>query len=217
MKCPIDGTILKQVKRHKMEVEECPECKGIWLNAPELDQLEDIKFDSDHLKGSLLITSVETTLPCPYCQSNLQEFKYRFHQLRLDRCPNQHGFWLDYSEDKRILQIMVKRKKDFTRKSNVDYMWSKRLRNMRWFSYSKNPSSIFEGRKNQPNTLPPYVEARPPATPVKKQRRKSTPLKMKRLPSTCPNCGGPINSMTVIEEDGSLFTCGYCHTFLNSA
>jgi hypothetical protein len=101
MKRPIDGSVLKQIKRRGMGVDECPNCKGIWLSPLELDQLEDIKFNADDLKGSVLVSSVETSLPCPVCQIHLHEFKYRYHQLRLD-----------HSEDKRVLEIMVKRKND---------------------------------------------------------------------------------------------------------
>lgn len=217
MKCPIDGNTLKQVKRHRMEVEQCPECKGMWLSAPELDQLEDRKFDQDHLKGSLLISTVETSLPCPDCEENLQEFKYRFYELRLDRCPNQHGFWLDHTEDKRILQIMVKRGKDINRMHTVNAMWAKRLKQYRWFSYLNDPDSCTEVQTSKPHKLPPYKEARPPATPVKQKKKVSSSFKRLRLPSTCPRCGGPINSMTVIMDKTERFTCGYCHTYLQPA
>ena len=217
MHCPIDGTPLKRVRRHRMHVYECPECKGMWLSALELDQLEDIKFDIDHLKGTLLQESVETSLPCPQCKANLHEFKYRFHQLRLDRCPNQHGFWLDHSEDKRILQIMEKRKKDLIRKSLVENTWSQRLRGFRWFSFSEDPDSCMENPSLRPTKLPPFNDVRPPAIPTKSKRRPSATFKRYRLPPTCPRCGGPINSMTVIKDDSEQFTCGYCHTFLSPA
>jgi Zn-finger nucleic acid-binding protein/ribosomal protein S27AE len=217
MLCPIDGTPLKQVRRHRMKVDECPTCKGMWLSAPELDQLEDIKFDIDDLKGTLLLETVETSLPCPYCKANLHEFKYRFYQLRLDRCPNQHGFWLDHSEDKRILQIMDKRKKDLVRKRLVDNSWSKRLRSFRWFSFSMDPDSCIEEPGIRPTELPPFTEVRPPAIPAQPTKKPSTVFKRYRLPATCPRCGGPINSLTVIKDDAEQFICGYCHTLLSPA
>jgi len=198
MKCPIDGTTLKQVKRHKMEVDECPKCKGMWLTPLELDQLEDKKFVVDYLKGSILVTSVETSLPCPVCQTHLFEFKYRYHQLRLDHCPKQHGFWLDNNEDKRVLEIMEQRRNDAYRIVGADTLWRKTIQNFRWFLYSKNPQSIHKSEYTS------HIEARPPAKPYKRVM----------LPATCPNCGGPINSMTVVEENSQQFTCGYCNTFL---
>jgi len=206
MKCPIDGEVLKQVKRHKMEVDECPKCKGIWLTPLELDQLEDIKFNVDHLKGSILVSSIETSLPCPVCQAHLREFKYRYHQLRLDHCPKQHGFWLDFSEDERLLEIMAQRKKDAYRIVGAETFWDKTIQNFRWFLYSKNTHSLSNKQNSQQNNLPPHIEVRPPATPFNPEN----------LPSTCPNCGGPINSMTVIEDSSHQFTCGYCHTYIKA-
>jgi Zn-finger nucleic acid-binding protein/ribosomal protein S27AE len=204
MKCPIDGSILNQVKRHKMEVDECPKCKGMWLSPLELDQLEDIKFNVDYLKGSILVSSVETSLPCPVCQAHLYEFNYRYHQLRLDHCPKQHGFWLDFSEDKRVLEIIVQRKKDAYRMLGAETLWDKTIQNFRWFIFSKNPHSLSNKQTGKQEYLPSHIEARPPATPFKTQK----------LPSTCPNCGGPINSMTAIEDESHQYTCGYCHTYL---
>jgi len=200
MKCPIDGKALIQVKRYGMQVDECPECQGMWLTPLELDQLEDKKFKADYLKGSLLVFSVETTLPCPVCQTHLFEFKYRHHQLRLDQCPQQHGFWLDYTEDKRVLEIMSQRKKDAYRRVGAQTLWEKTIQNFRWYLYSKNPQSI----SGKQTGLPKHVAARPPAKPYE-------PV---ILPSTCPHCGGPINSMTVISDESQRYTCGYCHTYI---
>ena len=202
MKCPIDGENLRQVKRHRMEVDECPECKGMWLSPLELDQLEDKKFKADYLKGSILVSSVETTLPCPVCQTNLYEFNYRYHQLRLDHCPKQHGFWLDFSEDQRVLEIMVRRKNKAYHLVGAKTFWSKTIQNFRWYLYSKNPQSLSGKQSDQQKKYSKHIEARPPAKPRK-------PVS---LPSTCPHCGGPINSMTVIEDKLQQYICGYCHT-----
>ncbi len=200
MKCPIDGSVLNKVRRHRMDVAECPKCKGMWLTPLQLDQLEDIKFSVDHLKGSILVSSVETTLHCPVCQAHLYEFKYRYHALRLDHCPEQHGFWMDASEDKRILEIMAQRKRDAYRIVGAETLWDKTIQDFRWFMYSKNPRSLV----GKPGSLPPHIEARPPAEHYKPQK----------LPSTCPKCGGPINSMSAIEEPTHQFVCGWCHSYL---
>ncbi len=189
-----------------MKVAECPKCKGMWLTPLQLDQLEDIKFNVDHLKGSILVSSVETDLPCPVCQAHLYEFNYRFHQLRLDHCPKQHGFWLDRSEDKRILEIMVQRRKDAYRIVGANTFWDKTIQNIRWFIYSKNPHSLSQPQIGLQETLPKHIVARPPATPYK----------IINLPSTCPHCGGPINSMTAIGDESHRYMCGWCHSYLQA-
>ncbi len=183
-----------------MDVVECPKCKGMWLAPLQLDQLEDIEFNVDYLKGSILVSSVETCLPCPVCEAYLFEFNYRFHLLRLDHCPKQHGFWLDASEDKRVLEIMARRRQDAYRTLGANTPWARTIQDLRWFIYSKNPPSLSEKQGG----LPPHIDARPPATPYKPQK----------LPSTCPKCGGPINSMTAIEDSSHQFVCGWCHSYL---
>lgn len=187
-----------------MEVAECPKCRGTWLTPLQLDHLEDTKFSADHLKGSILISSVETSLPCPVCKDHLYEFNYRFHSLRLDHCPKQHGFWLDRQEDKRVLKLMERRKQDAYRKLGAETFWAKTKLNLRWFIYSKSPQTIFGGPGAGAGKLPPSIETRDPATPYKPTV----------LPPTCPKCGGPINSMSVIEEPSHQFVCGWCHAYL---
>ena len=37
--CPIDGAILRQEDIHDVTVDRCPRCKGLWLDADELDEI----------------------------------------------------------------------------------------------------------------------------------------------------------------------------------
>jgi hypothetical protein len=39
MKCPIDGSELRISERQGIEVDYCPQCRGIWLDRGELDKL----------------------------------------------------------------------------------------------------------------------------------------------------------------------------------
>ena len=34
MKCPIDGTELKMSERQGVEIDYCPQCRGVWLERP---------------------------------------------------------------------------------------------------------------------------------------------------------------------------------------
>jgi Zn-finger nucleic acid-binding protein len=205
MKCPIDGSLLRRRRRRNMPVDECPKCKGMWLTPLQLDQLEDRAFDVDEMKGSVLVSSVETSLPCPVCHERLLEFNYRYHQLRLDHCPRQHGFWLDHSEDTRVLEIMTQRERDASRKLQAEATWAQRVRSIRWFIFTPQdspPVPLRRGRKaRRGKDNPRHIDVRPPAIPFR------PPL----LPATCPKCGGPVNAMTVIEDSSHRFSCGYCH------
>jgi Zn-finger nucleic acid-binding protein len=39
MKCPIDGTELVMTDRQGIEIDYCPQCRGIWLDRGELDKI----------------------------------------------------------------------------------------------------------------------------------------------------------------------------------
>jgi hypothetical protein len=39
MKCPVDGTTLQMSERSGIEIDYCPECRGVWLDRGELDKI----------------------------------------------------------------------------------------------------------------------------------------------------------------------------------
>jgi Zn-finger nucleic acid-binding protein len=41
MKCPIDGTTLVIADRSGVEIDYCPQCRGVWLDRGELDKIID--------------------------------------------------------------------------------------------------------------------------------------------------------------------------------
>ena len=134
MNCPMCGFALTQ-KYYKgmIEVDYCPNCRGMWLDLDELDQLEDIAFDDDAHKGSLVHNQTPTRYPCPHCATPLQEFEYRLYDLKLDYCTEKHGFWLDAGEDERVVEIMRQRSAQIQRKLNADGEWQQTLKKLRTF------------------------------------------------------------------------------------
>ena len=45
MKCPNDGTTLVITERSGVEIDYCPECRGVWLDRGELDKIIDRSAD----------------------------------------------------------------------------------------------------------------------------------------------------------------------------
>lgn len=41
MKCPVDGTVLVISERSSVEIDYCPQCRGVWLDRGELDKIID--------------------------------------------------------------------------------------------------------------------------------------------------------------------------------
>jgi uncharacterized protein len=39
MECPVDGATLVMSDRQGIEIDYCPECRGVWLDRGELDKL----------------------------------------------------------------------------------------------------------------------------------------------------------------------------------
>ena len=39
VKCPADGTVLAMSERRGVEIDYCPQCRGVWLDRGELDKL----------------------------------------------------------------------------------------------------------------------------------------------------------------------------------
>ena len=39
MRCPLDGTELRMTDRAGVEIDYCPQCRGVWLDRGELDKI----------------------------------------------------------------------------------------------------------------------------------------------------------------------------------
>ena len=135
MNCPKCNTELtKKYYKGMFEIDSCPNCRGMWLDFDELDKLEDVVFDEDAYKGSLVHFETRTQFPCPHCGMMLDEFQYRLYDLRLDTCSeNKHGFWLDAGEDERVMEVMQRRAKETQRKINAEAEWKQMLKGMHAF------------------------------------------------------------------------------------
>jgi Zn-finger nucleic acid-binding protein len=144
VKCPRCGVDLQPAERHKLKVNYCQSCKGMWLEHDELEQLEDEVFDfGDRWKGTLVFGSTPTSHRCPECAAALQRFSYRFYDLQMEFCPSQHGYWLDDDEDTRVLELMRKEEGDLQRKLLAEDKWSAVLRHMRSRSFFSRLKDLF--------------------------------------------------------------------------
>jgi len=144
LKCPKCNADLVPAVRHKINVNYCQSCKGMWLEHQDLGKLEDEVFDyGDDAKGTLAFSSTPTTAKCPECNAPLKRFKYRFYDLEMEVCENQHGYWLDEDEDTRVLQLMKKEEADETRKLLAENQWTKTLKHLRSGSFLSKVRDLF--------------------------------------------------------------------------
>lgn len=116
----------------------------MWLERQELNQLEDEAFDfGDDAKGTLFLSSTPTTAKSPECSAPLKRFQYRFYDLEMEVCANQHGYWLDEDEDTRVLELMKQEEKDYERKVLAEDQWARTLTRMRSGSFLSKVKNLF--------------------------------------------------------------------------
>ena len=144
MHCPRCKAELKTEQYKGIEVDRCPDCGGMWLDYPELDQVEDIVLDEDEVKGTMIYSSRTSDISCPRCGGLMKAFNYRLYDLELDFCEKLHGFWLDQGEEKRVLELMERRIKDLKRSARAEVEWSTFLRKAKSKSFVQRLKGLFK-------------------------------------------------------------------------
>jgi Zn-finger nucleic acid-binding protein len=93
-----------------VEVDVCPTCRGLWLDAKELAKVDDNFFvDVEKMELDRTEASAEdSALRCPRCNGAPQLDKVHprsFEKLIIDTCPACHGFWLDRGELEKVRDV----------------------------------------------------------------------------------------------------------------
>ena len=96
MECPRCKAAVVILELNKVEIDYCPDCGGIWLDAGELEML--LKENSPKVMELFKKEkfSKEKKLRCPACNKKME--KIVLNNTRIDRCPKGHGFWFDKGE-----------------------------------------------------------------------------------------------------------------------
>lgn len=105
MKCPICKDDMIILELEKVEIDYCIECKGIWLDACELEliyrnsglsSLEEVFKEIPHSK--------ELNIKCPVCRKKMEKVEFNKTGIILDKCRNDHGYWFDKGELELLLE-----------------------------------------------------------------------------------------------------------------
>ena len=145
MNCPRCDVALDEKKFKDIDIDHCPECKGLWLDFHELDQLEDHAMDEDERKGMIEYARRESDISCPHCHEVMETFNYRAHNLPIDHCKNRHGYWLDEGEEKKVLEVMKQRVQDLKRSSSAEESWAQFLERGGTRSFLTKVKDLFKG------------------------------------------------------------------------
>ncbi len=123
MNCPRDNTGLKHETLHGIQVDACDTCGGIWLDTHELDELEAATSSTEEeRRATVTFGERKGDLKCPVCTKTMIVFNYRAHAVEIDMC-DEHGWWLDHGEEKRVREIIEERVRDLGRKYSAEKSW----------------------------------------------------------------------------------------------
>ncbi len=128
MKCPRDGSELtKRPYEADVEVDECADCKGMWLEKGELERIQEVVENDYSAELSQIPDRVlqayrgarekrpGMTLKCPSCECELDSHEYGYcSQIFVDGCSCCGGVWLDKGE-LAALEVFFERSKAETR------------------------------------------------------------------------------------------------------
>jgi uncharacterized protein len=121
MRCPrcAEGESLRLVMYGDVELDVCPKCHGIWLDAGEMTALMEWftpadSFIQDTLACEGLVAhSGALDVPCPHDETPLKGCVVPktdgLSSPTLDICPSCHGIWVDGGERAELHAILMKR------------------------------------------------------------------------------------------------------------
>ena len=112
MDCPVcSKEPMIVLELNEIEIDYCLKCKGIWLDAGELELL----LGDDNLTKRFLESFVvdehykEKKIKCPICDKKMEKIQIFDSEgtdksIVIDRCINGHGLWFDSGELEEVLK-----------------------------------------------------------------------------------------------------------------
>ncbi len=110
MLCPACDVDMWVLEFERVEIDYCPECKGVWLDSGELELIGSGAgvLESEFLQAVQAYAGTPPEGPprrCPVCGSKMRELSTDTEPpIVLDRCPEQHGLWFDRGELASVVQ-----------------------------------------------------------------------------------------------------------------
>ena len=120
MKCPRDGTKLSPVRIGRIVLDKCHTCDGIWCDAGEFEAIRNAKLtevetqlEEKYGNPEVKVVEMDGHMQCPRCDGRLIGMTYAIHlPMRVDRCDECFGYWLDAGELDKALGKAKRGKED---------------------------------------------------------------------------------------------------------
>ena len=106
MDCPhCRAELLVALEHQRVEVDYCAQCRGVWLDAGEIELIYgDAAAARDFLESRNPVPRGEKPRRCPECGKRMvKEASEGARPVTVDRCPKGHGLWFDRGELAAIL------------------------------------------------------------------------------------------------------------------
>jgi len=97
----------------RIEIDGCPNCKGIWLDKDELRKLKDksekdswatLRWMDDEIEAIEKANAMPSKRECPKCKGeSLISTSFGDSNILIDWCPSCQGTWLDRDEFQEIV------------------------------------------------------------------------------------------------------------------
>ncbi len=103
---------LEKINFHKVQIDRCTQCHGIWFDQDELRKSKDEKdqylkwLDIDLWKEGKKFQVSRSEKICPLCQNTLYQVRYGESNIKVDVCHECKGIWLDQGEFKKIIAYL---------------------------------------------------------------------------------------------------------------
>jgi len=93
MHCPACEHAMLILEYKGIELDHCPACGGVWLDARELGLL--LSGTPEPPGGLVLAGARPGQRRCPRCPRKLDVGRFPNSTVEADACPARHGLWLD--------------------------------------------------------------------------------------------------------------------------
>ncbi|MCF7815100.1 MAG: zf-TFIIB domain-containing protein, partial [Candidatus Cloacimonetes bacterium] len=108
MECPIcKNEPMITLELSNVEIDYCLKCKGIWLDAGELEMLlGNDKQTTEFLQSfNLEKNPREKKVKCPICTKKMEKISVGTEAaVQIDRCKNGDGIWFDKGELEEVIK-----------------------------------------------------------------------------------------------------------------
>lgn len=107
MDCPVCKNAMITFELSEVEIDYCLDCRGIWLDAGELESL---LGDSDQAAALLASFQKAKNCPekkrkCPICLKKMEKVLVGETRHLIDRCKRGDGLWFDENELSDVLSV----------------------------------------------------------------------------------------------------------------